>query len=61
MIDRDEKVDVQLAMRAHGGSFVKSLGEALTHADHINAQKIKNAFPEYWEEYKEMAKLNRGE
>ena len=39
------------AMRKFGGSFVKSLGTALRSADMINASKIKQAFPEYWNKY----------
>ena len=41
-------------MQKHGGSFVQSLGIALSHADMINAIRIKEAFPEYWEEYKNL-------
>ena len=54
-----EVIYVAWAMRAYGGSFVKSLGEALDHADDINAQKIKNAFPDYWTEYKDMGICNK--
>jgi len=46
-----EKYFVSLGMRARGGSFVKALGEALSHADTNNTGRIKKAFPEYWKEY----------
>ncbi len=47
----DEKYLVSTAMIKHGGSFVKSLGEALTHADKSNTLKIKSTWPEYWQKY----------
>lgn len=43
------------AMIQFGGSFVKSLGYALVHADPINYQKLERAFPEYFKEYVDMA------
>jgi len=52
----DEVYCVCLGMKRFGGSFVESLGIALTHADPINAQKIKNTWPKYWEQYLEMGK-----
>ena len=52
----DEKYFVSLGMRTYGGSFVKCLGEALSHSDWINDEKIKIAFPEYWEQYLKMGK-----
>lgn len=42
-------------METYGGSFVKSLAAMLRTADHINFQKVKNTWPEYWNEYKRMA------
>ncbi len=44
------------AMETYGGSFVKALAVCFYRADHSNLIKLKNAFPEYWEEYKEFAK-----
>jgi len=49
----EEKYFVSLGMRERGGSFVKSIGEALLHADVNNVQKIKNTWPEYWKEFLE--------
>lgn len=51
MNQEEEKYFVSLGMRERGGSFVKAIGEALTHADSSNVQKIKNTWPEYWKEY----------
>jgi len=43
-------------MDEYGGSFVKSLAGCLTHADPINYQILKRAFPEYFKEYGDMAR-----
>lgn len=51
MIDQEESLRVATNMDLYGGSFVKALGGALIHADPINQQKIKDAFPEYWKQY----------
>ena len=42
------------AMDDMGGSFVKALGALARHADPINLAKIKNTWPEYWEEYEQI-------
>lgn len=54
MSESDMKV-IQ-AMIRFGGSFVSNLGKAALSADANNLQRIKDAFPEYWEQYTEMAK-----
>lgn len=54
MSEQDMKV-IQ-AMIRFGGSFVSNLGKAALCADPNNLQRIKDAFPEYWEQYTEMAK-----
>lgn len=46
-----ERYKVQENMQKFGGSFEKALGVALTRADSNNTMRIKNAFPEYWDEY----------
>ena len=46
-----EKDIIQENMQRFGGSFVQALGVALTKADSFNTARIKNAFPDYWEEY----------
>ena len=38
-------------MAKYGGSFVQALAMLARCADHINLQKIKNTWPEYWGEY----------
>ena len=47
----EEKYFVSIGMRERGGSFVIALGLALLHADMTNVQKIKETWPEYWEEF----------
>ena len=53
-IGDQERYDVWRNMRQYGGSFVRLLGELLIHADPENTQRIKNAWPEYWEKYKNI-------
>jgi len=42
-------------MKEYGGSFVKVLAALFARADSSNYQKLRNAFPEYCDEYSEMA------
>lgn len=39
------------AMRMHGGSFVKKLGELWWQADNTNKYKVVTHFANYFEEY----------
>jgi len=41
-------------MELMGGGFASALARAAYKADGINFSKIKNAFPEYWEEYSQF-------
>ena len=43
------------AMERYGGSFVVALAQAAHRADKNNLERIKVAFPEYWQQYTEMA------
>lgn len=54
---------VVCAMERFGGSFVRALAQCFTCADPTNIAKLKAAFPEYWAEYAETARLlaERGE
>lgn len=51
----DQDIEVFEAMEKYGGSFVKALATAMARADAINLAKLKAAFPEYWQQYSEMA------
>ena len=52
----DEKIYVARAMERYGGNFAKKLGMVIFSADPINVNKIKNTWPELWEEYLAMGK-----
>ena len=56
----NEALIVAEAMIKYGGFFVKSLGKVLQQADHINQQKIKNTWPEYWRKYKKFSEGEEG-
>lgn len=43
------------AMQKFGGGFVRRLGEAWIHADQENARKLRMAFPQYWDQYAQVA------
>lgn len=44
------------AMEEVGGSFIKKLGGLARTADAFNLQKIKDTWPEYWEDYEARGK-----
>lgn len=56
-MEQDEKYFVILGMEKSGGDFVKGLCLALKSADHINVQKVKSTWPEYWEKYLKVGKI----
>ena len=43
------------SMVTFGGSFVNNLGKALLCADLVNTKKIKQTWPEYWNQYLKMS------
>lgn len=51
----EEDAKIADSMRVMGGSFVSALGELAWRADPINLKKIKEAWPEYWDAYREIA------
>jgi len=57
MVNYIEQNKVVRAMIRWSGGFVSTLGLALMKADPNNAQKIKDAFPEYCTEYLKRSKL----
>lgn len=50
--------DFQIAqtMIHYGGSFVRNLGMLFRLADDVNKAKIKNTWPNYWEQYTSMTR-----
>lgn len=52
----DEDFKIVTAMETYGGNFVQKLAQAFKAADPTNFQKLKDAFPEYWEKYRGFVK-----
>lgn len=46
------------AMEKHGGSFVKALAVAMTHADPNNYVKLISTFSNYVSEYRKIVRDN---
>ena len=51
----EEDIKIIDAMEEYGGSFVKALANVCRHADHYNLGKIRQAFHEYWNVYREKS------
>jgi hypothetical protein len=49
--------DVLLAMVRYGGRFAAAIGAAWQCADDVNRAKLKAAFGDVWEKYRELAEL----
>ena len=47
--------DITESMLKFGGSFVRSLAQTILLADEINTRRLIAAFPEYLDQYEEMA------
>jgi hypothetical protein len=56
-MNEPDKEDVLRAMSRYGGSFIQALAEAFRRADLTNTQILLKAFPHYWEQYSEMARM----
>ena len=55
-MNSDDEYWTIAAMIKYGGGFVHQLGIAFRLADDSNKQKLKGAFPEYWEKYSKFPK-----
>jgi hypothetical protein len=51
--------DIIAAMLNFGGGFVVALARAYIKADAHNRERIRTAFPEYWQHYVELAQRAR--
>ena len=51
--------DVVEAMRTYGGSFVQALAVCYQRADVENQHRLRDAFPEIWVEYQQLAEATR--
>lgn len=47
--------EITETMVRFGGGFVAHLGRLFRFADPANQQRLKRAFPEYWQRYDELA------
>ena len=56
-MDVNERYKVMMAMKKHGGGFVRALGHAIAQSDSENCRRIKAAFPEYWAKYTDLADM----
>lgn len=45
------------AMEQYGGGFIKALANTWLLADVNNKERLKKAFPDYWEKYAGVASL----
>jgi len=61
MYIEEEKKYVADAMTKYGGNFFSKIGEALYHADTINALKLKFIFQEEWEDNLKKGKIEQEE
>jgi hypothetical protein len=50
-----EDAEIIEAMIRLGGGFVSALGRAWQRADPQNAARLRVAFPEYWQKYRDLA------
>lgn len=55
----DTEYGVTEAMLNYGGGFVRKLAEAYRAADKDNRTRLRTAFPEYWQQYAELARMKR--
>lgn len=52
-----EASEIRKAVKIYGGSFMKALVGAMECADIYNLQKIKDTWPDEWNQYLEMANI----
>lgn len=52
-MSRQHEMDLKIAdlMEEYGGGFVKALAECVRRADTFNLVKLREAFPEYFNQY----------
>lgn len=52
----EEEIQIVEKMKTYGNPFVQALADCFYNADLMNFKKLRKAFPEYWEEYKNFEK-----
>lgn len=50
----DADLNTIAAMQQWGGHFVRQLAELALRADYHNLQRLKAAWPEYWQRYEQL-------
>lgn len=53
---KDADLNTITAMSRFGGGFASALANAFLKADAYNFRRLKEAFPDMWEEYEKKAK-----
>ena len=53
------KNEITRAMAKYGGGFVKALAKAAMTADELNHDRLQAAFPEIWDQYRDLAEWDR--
>lgn len=51
--------EILKTMERYGGGFIQQLVVLYHHADQVNQAKLRAAFANYFEEYREMAMLTK--
>ena len=58
-MDPITRYEIILAMAKRGGGFVKGLSKAAIAADALNYERLEAAFPEIWDQYRDLAEWDR--
>lgn len=55
----DNERNVIEAMECYGGKFVRALAKCFSLANRDNFQRLRTAFPEYWDYYRVLARREK--
>lgn len=58
---RSVEADIVDEMAERGGSFVRAIAHAARMADERNYERLRDAFSDYWTEYRALAEARRCE
>lgn len=61
MTPEQQEDDIIAAMLNFGAGFVVALARAYIKADADNRERIRTAFPDYWQHYVELAHLAKAQ
>jgi len=56
---RDDALEVVEAMDKYGGGFVKALAQCIRRADCQNEDRLRLAFRDYWQKYRDLAEKDK--